>query len=120
MTTLRCSQSRAGRRPVLDALKVYEDAVAARDNAAATSVVDEMLTAGAQPVTVLTDVIAAAQRAVGARWQRGEWTVAQEHAATAMAVDATKTVMSTSSGRRSHADGSSWRARSGNGTHYPQ
>ena len=93
MTTLRCSQSRAGRRPVLDALKVYEDAVAARDNAAATSVVDEMLTAGAQPVTVLTDVIAAAQRAVGARWQRGEWTVAQEHAATAMAVDATKTVM---------------------------
>ena len=46
-----------------------------------------------EPVTVLTDVIAAAQRAVGDRWQRGEWTVAQEHAATAMAVAATKTVM---------------------------
>ena len=78
---------------MLDTLKGYEDAVASGDNAAATAVVDEMLTAGAQPVTVLTDVIAAAQRAVGARWQRGEWTVAQEHAATAMAVDATKTVM---------------------------
>jgi MerR family transcriptional regulator, light-induced transcriptional regulator len=78
---------------VLDTLKSYEDAVASGDNAAATAIIDEMLTAGAQPVTVLTDVIAAAQRAVGARWQRGEWTVAQEHAATAMAVDATKTVM---------------------------
>jgi methanogenic corrinoid protein MtbC1 len=51
-----------------------------------------MLEAGFPPVTVLTEVIAAAQRAVGARWQRGEWTVAQEHAATAMAVAATKTV----------------------------
>lgn len=74
-------------------MKGYEDAVDSGDTAAATAIIDEMLTAGAQPVTVLTDVIAAAQRAVGARWQRGEWTVAQEHAATAMAVDATKTVM---------------------------
>ena len=57
-----------------------------------TALVETMLTAGAEPVAVLTDVIAAAQRAVGARWQRGEWTIAQEHAATAMAVAATKTV----------------------------
>ena len=77
---------------MLDTRRRYEDAVDSGDTAAATAIVDEMLTAGAQPVTVLTDVIAAAQRAVGARWQRGEWTVAQEHAATAMAVDATKTV----------------------------
>ena len=93
MTTSHCSQSHAGRRPVLGTLGGYEDAVAAGDNAAVTAIIDEMLTAGARPVTVLTDVIAAAQRAVGVRWQRGEWTVAQEHAATAMAVDATKTVM---------------------------
>jgi MerR family transcriptional regulator, light-induced transcriptional regulator len=93
MTTSRCSQSHAGCRPVLDTLKGYEAAVATGDNAAVTAMIDEMLTAGAQPVTVLTDVIAAAQRAVGARWQRGEWTVAQEHAATAIAVDATKVVM---------------------------
>jgi len=46
---------------VLDTLKSYEDAVASGDNAAATAIIDEMLTAGAQPVTVLTDVIAAAQ-----------------------------------------------------------
>ena len=61
---------------MLDTLNGYEDAVDSGDTAAATAIIDEMLTAGAQPVTVLTDVIAAAQRAVGARWQRGEWTVA--------------------------------------------
>src|SRR6478752_5702474 len=77
----------------LDALGIYEQAVATGNRAAVTALVETMLTAGVHPVAVLTDVIAAAQRAVGARWQRGEWTVAQEHAATAMAVDATKTVM---------------------------
>lgn len=41
---------------------------------------------------MLTDVVAAAQREVGRRWQRGEWSVAQEHAATAMAISATKVV----------------------------
>jgi methanogenic corrinoid protein MtbC1 len=77
---------------VPDALKSYEDAVASGDIAATTALVDEMLSTGAEPVAVLTDVIAAAQRAVGERWQRGEWTVAQEHAASAMAVAATNTV----------------------------
>jgi len=76
----------------LDALGIYEQAVATGNRAAVTALVETMLTAGAHPVAVLTDVIAAAQRAVGARWQRGEWTVAQEHAATAMAVAATKAV----------------------------
>jgi methanogenic corrinoid protein MtbC1 len=71
----------------------YELAVASNDTAVINALVDEMLTAGAEPVMVLTDVIAAAQREVGARWERGEWTVAQEHAATAMAVAATKAVM---------------------------
>lgn len=76
-----------------DALKGYEDAVASGDTAVTTAFVDEMLCTGAEPVAVLTDVIAAAQRAVGERWQRGEWTVAQEHAASAMAIAATNTVM---------------------------
>jgi MerR family transcriptional regulator, light-induced transcriptional regulator len=70
----------------------YEDAVESGDTAVIEALVDEILTAGADPVTVLTDVIAAAQRTVGARWERGEWTVAEEHAATAMAVAATKAV----------------------------
>jgi methanogenic corrinoid protein MtbC1 len=48
-------------------------------------VVDELLDLGTAPVVVLLDVIGPAQRRVGERWQRGEWTVAQEHAATAIA-----------------------------------
>jgi methanogenic corrinoid protein MtbC1 len=77
---------------VLGALEQYEEAVASGRTAAATAVIDLMLEAGYPPVSVLTEVIAASQRAVGARWHRGEWTIAQEHAATAMAVAATKTV----------------------------
>ncbi|MBM7775804.1 methanogenic corrinoid protein MtbC1 [Actinokineospora baliensis] len=41
---------------------------------------------------MLVDVIASAQRTVGDRWQRGEWTVAEEHAATAVSVSATEAV----------------------------
>jgi methanogenic corrinoid protein MtbC1 len=73
-------------------LRAYEDAIAVRDTSAAKAVVTQILGAGADPVDVLTDIIAAAQREVGARWQRGEWSVAEEHAATAMAVEATKVV----------------------------
>jgi methanogenic corrinoid protein MtbC1 len=74
-------------------LASYENAAESGDTAVMIALVNEMLSAGTPPVTVLTDAIAAAQRAVGVRWTRGEWTVAQEHAATAMAVAATKTVM---------------------------
>lgn len=70
----------------------YDDAIASGDANTVATVIDRMLAAGEDPVTVLTDVIAASQREVGARWQRGEWTVAQEHAATALAVSATKVV----------------------------
>jgi methanogenic corrinoid protein MtbC1 len=71
----------------------YRAAVAAGDEAAAIDAVERMLTGGADPVTLLTDVIAAAQRANGIRWLRGECTVAEEHAATAMAVSSTKVVL---------------------------
>lgn len=75
-----------------DALSNYENALAAGDSATAQVVVRRLLAADADPVAVLIDVVAAAQRSVGARWQRGEWTVAQEHAATAISVAATKLV----------------------------
>ncbi len=39
---------------------------------------------GADPVDVLLDVVAPAQRQVGLRWAEGAWTVAHEHAATAI------------------------------------
>ncbi|BBY31681.1 cobalamin B12-binding domain-containing protein [Mycolicibacterium sediminis] len=72
--------------------QAYDDAIARSDGAGVVDAINRMLTGGAEPVTVLTDVIAAAQREVGERWQRGEWTVAQEHAATALAIGATKAV----------------------------
>ncbi|KUI25302.1 B12-binding domain-containing protein [Mycobacterium sp. GA-2829] len=79
-------------RDLTEPLARYEAALVADDAAAARALVDEMLTAGVDPVTVLTDVVARTQREVGTRWQRGEWTVAQEHAATAISVAATKAV----------------------------
>jgi len=73
-------------------LATFEAALAAVDTSAAIGVVDDLLVAGVEPVVVLTDVVAAAQRNVGARWQRGDWTVAAEHAATAVAAAATEAV----------------------------
>lgn len=74
-------------------LRSYEVAVGASDATKAIALVERMLAAGNEPVSLLTDVIAAAQRANGIRWQRGECTVAEEHAATALAVSSTKVVL---------------------------
>ena len=70
----------------------YLRAVASRDAVAVQSLTTRLLDDGMDPVTVLTDLIAAVQRDNGQRWQRGEWTIAEEHAATAMAVAATTAV----------------------------
>ncbi|WP_082958478.1 B12-binding domain-containing protein [Mycobacterium sp. E3198] len=75
-----------------DPLQSYDHALGRGDAAAITQLVQDMLAGGVEPLSVLTDVVAAAQREVGGRWQRGEWTVAQEHAATAMALSATRVV----------------------------
>jgi MerR family transcriptional regulator, light-induced transcriptional regulator len=74
-------------------LQRYEAALAAGDRAAARTLVERLLEAGVAPAEVLTDVIAAAQRTVGIRWQTGEWTVAEEHAATALSVSSVQVVM---------------------------
>ncbi|QEN15121.1 B12-binding domain-containing protein [Mycobacterium sp. ELW1] len=76
----------------LTPLEDYQQALASRNRARATGVITELLSDGVDPVTVLTDVIAASQREVGMRWQRAEWTVADEHAATAISVAATGAV----------------------------
>jgi methanogenic corrinoid protein MtbC1 len=55
-------------------------------------VVDDALAAGVDPVALLTEVVGAAQRTVGEKWQRGEWSVAAEHAATAVATAATEAI----------------------------
>ncbi|WNV92121.1 cobalamin-dependent protein [Umezawaea sp. Da 62-37] len=70
----------------------FDDALSTVDAAAAVAVVRGLLDDGVDPLTVLVDVIARGQRAVGDRWQRGEWTVAKEHAATAVAISATEAV----------------------------
>lgn len=54
------------------------------DRHAALRVVDDLLSAGMNPAAVLQDVVCAAQLEVGRRWQAGTWTVAREHAATAI------------------------------------
>lgn len=78
--------------PEFSPTRAYEAALAADDAGAARALMERLLADGMDPVTILTDVVAASQRTVGARWQRGEWTVAKEHAATAIAVAATQAV----------------------------
>ncbi|QNN54792.1 cobalamin B12-binding domain-containing protein [Nocardioides mesophilus] len=70
----------------------FDHAVTTARRDAAVQVVEELLDSGVEAMTVMTDVIAAAQRHVGARWQRGEWSVAQEHAATSVSVAALEAV----------------------------
>jgi methanogenic corrinoid protein MtbC1 len=74
------------------ALQRYEQAVANGDRRQIVCLVDDLLADGVAPLDVLTGVVAAAQREIGLRWQRGEWSVAQEHAATAMAMAATEVI----------------------------
>jgi MerR family transcriptional regulator, light-induced transcriptional regulator len=62
----------------------YFDALVRSDPAAATDVVLDLLESGASLSEIVEDVIAPAQVLVGELWERGEWSVAQEHAATAV------------------------------------
>lgn len=75
-----------------DAMSRFDHAVSIVDTEGAVVQVELLLENGVEPVTVLADVIVAAQRKVGRRWQCAEWTVAQEHAATAVATAATEAV----------------------------
>jgi MerR family transcriptional regulator, light-induced transcriptional regulator len=62
----------------------YFGALAAADEQAAVAYVLGRVDAGADPVDVMLDLVAPAQREVGRRWAIGEWTVVREHAATAV------------------------------------
>jgi MerR family transcriptional regulator, light-induced transcriptional regulator len=61
----------------------YFDALVRCDPAAATDLVLELLESGSSLREVVEQVVAPAQAHVGELWERGEWSVAQEHAATA-------------------------------------
>lgn len=62
----------------------YLAAVAVGDRAGALEVVRRRQHDGASPLEVMTEVIAPAQRQVGELWATDAWSVAQEHAATAV------------------------------------
>lgn len=66
----------------------FADAIDTLDAQAATETIGEALRDGLDPVDLIEDVIAPSQRLVGERWERGEWTVAQQHAATGLATAA--------------------------------
>jgi methanogenic corrinoid protein MtbC1 len=60
------------------------DHLAAGDAEGVYALVGDLVDRGAD-LDDLADLVGAAQREVGRRWQRGEWTIAREHAATALA-----------------------------------
>lgn len=66
------------------ALTHFLDALGAGDETAATAVAAGLVDAGADPVDVMFELVMPAQREVGRRWAVGDWTVAREHAATAV------------------------------------
>ncbi len=67
-----------------DALAQYLEALGAGDADAAVAVALAEVDGGARPEQVMCDLVGAAQREVGRRWEVGEWNVAAEHLATAI------------------------------------
>jgi methanogenic corrinoid protein MtbC1 len=70
----------------------FAEAVARMDVAAGRAVITRLLADGADPIGVIDQVIVPSQREVGLRWQRAEWSVAQQHAATEVAMAAAEVV----------------------------
>jgi len=67
-----------------DTLEEFLAALHRRDARGATAVVDRLLAADASPEMVLLDLLVPAQLEVGSRWQADRWSVADEHACTAI------------------------------------
>ena len=88
---------RTGSRDLAEDVERLDAAVAGGDVDGALTHVDDLLDDGVDPLDVV-DVIAAVQKRVGERWQRAEWSVAQEHAATAVATSALESVRRISRG----------------------
>lgn len=62
-------------------------AFARADRTSATTVVTDALAASVEPAALLFDVLGAAQREIGARWHRGELSVAGEHWSSELAIE---------------------------------
>ena len=78
----------AGRRMTAplgpDLVGAFLELIASRSPREAAQLAVRQLEAGHRPDQVIRDLLAAAQQQVGERWQRAEWTVADEHQATAV------------------------------------
>lgn len=66
----------------------YLEALATADAGSAVGVLDEAMRLGHAPKQLIKDVLAPGQRHVGQLWAAGTWSVADEHAATAVAEQA--------------------------------
>ncbi len=62
----------------------YWAALVQPDADAAYAVLAELISAGSSVADVLTEVVAESQRRIGEHWASADWTVGQEHAATAV------------------------------------
>lgn len=79
-------------QPGPDVLPRFLGLVSVADTAGARALVSRLVRAGVAPDALVERVLAPAQREVGDRWYRAEWSVADEHAATAV-TDAAASVL---------------------------
>ncbi|WP_166350727.1 cobalamin-dependent protein [Phytoactinopolyspora limicola] len=90
LDTLRPGRTDPGQRRAHPQPQSRRRALRARllagDEPGAWRIIEAQLFAGAEPATVLVEVVAAALRDIGDGWERGELTVGDEHRATAVAV----------------------------------
>ncbi|MGJ7450645.1 cobalamin B12-binding domain-containing protein [Aquipuribacter sp. MA13-6] len=82
-------------RPTADPLSQYFATVRAADADAACALVTDLLGQGHDVESVIREVLAPTQVEVGRLWQRGYWSVADEHAATAVTDRALSVLTST-------------------------
>ncbi|MET0425132.1 MAG: cobalamin-dependent protein [Actinoplanes sp.] len=90
MTVHTTAASRSLDEPGL--LDQYLRLVGDGDEHGAVELIDELLDDGAPPQRVLIDLIARSQGRVGELWAANEWSIAREHAATAISERAVATV----------------------------
>lgn len=87
---------------VRGALERYFQTVMAVDAAEASDLVLDLLDDGTPVSQITTEVLAAAQLRVGRLWEQGAWSVADEHAATAV-TDTALSALTAAAGRRQQA-----------------
>ena len=86
---------------VLDAVDPYLKRAVSGDAPSAVRLVLALLDGGASQENVIVDLLAAAQREVGERWLRDEWSVADEHIASGVTQRALDAVANASAPRPS-------------------